>query len=487
MCTTTEPAGQVDAPRERRPVDAKPETYVFILPVLFVEFLAIAVTKRRGRGAAETVKGIFAFVACPLFGRLSDVVGRTSCLLVTVVGTTAPCWILAFTDNLWAYVCALGLSGLFASTFTLVFAYIADVVEATRRAPAYGAALATLGLSFTVGPVLGAFAARRVGDRRVFLVALALAILDVLIIGLALPESNEGALRRRGHEDPSTLRFFREGRHPTPAFDPLDALAVFRGDPFLRRVALIVLLYYSGVWALVTTIVVYVVRVFGLSKIEVGWLLSAYGLSTMVAEGVLVRVLVPRLGELGTLRIGLLAFAMQCALIAVATTPGLIFARNVPEKAQGEALGAINGVKALTEGVGPLCFAALMAKFERTRLPGTPYLACAAVSALAWVISYQLPAESAYAAYRDRGDAGDHELGTLSPLSTASPRGFSSAATSGDDASDDESRSTRSSTRANFDYRPPLTTAAAAFRPAHNQAAARDYYPHRGPSRSNTL
>ena len=78
--------------------------------------------------------------------------------------------------------------------------------------------------------------------------------------------------------------------------------------------------------------------------------------------------------------------------------------------------------------------------------------------ALAWVISYQLPAESAYAAYRDRGDAGAHELvgllsgessdgddegfasdspprsqGTLSPLSTASPRGFSSAATSGDD------------------------------------------------------
>ena len=347
---------------------------------------------------------------------------------MTVVGTTAPCWILAFTDNLWAYVCALGLSGLFASTFTLVFAYIADVVEATRRAPAYGAALATLGLSFTVGPVLGAFAARRVGDRRVFLVALALAILDVLIIGLALPESNEGALRRRGNEDPSTLRFFREvsramergkrrnrrrgrtpppegeqGRHPTPAFDPLDTLAVFRGDPFLRRVALIVLLYYSGVWALVTTIVVYVVRVFGLSKVEVGWLLSAYGLSTMVAEGLLVRALVPRLGELGTLRIGLLAFAMQCALIAVATTPGLIFAsiglsllsnlvypavsslvsRNVPEKAQGEALGAINGVKALTEGVGPLCFAALMAKFERTRLPGTPYLACAAVSALA--------------------------------------------------------------------------------------------------------
>ena len=372
--------GAVEGRRERRPDDAPPATYLFILPVLFVEFLAIAVTKSLlparlndffGEhvymviGVAETIKGIFAFGACPLFGRLSDVVGRTSCLLVTVVGTTAPCWILALTDNLWAYVTALGLSGLFASTFTLTFAYIADVVDAEKRAPAYGLALATLGLSFTVGPVLGAQAARRVGDRRVFLVALALALLDVLIIALALPESNPAALREAPPETTSggrgsTLRFLRKvsraiekgkRRGPrrvtsssssssrkaapppvsaasddgaaryNPLFDPLDTLSLFRGDPFLRRVAVIVLLYYSGVWALVTTIVVYVVRVFGLSKVQVGWLLSTYGLTTMVSEGLLVRVAVPRLGELGTLRLGLVAFAMQCALIAVARTP----------------------------------------------------------------------------------------------------------------------------------------------------------------------
>ncbi|CAN0496647.1 unnamed protein product, partial [Laminaria digitata] len=33
---------------------------------------------------------LLAFVSCPMFGRLSDVVGRKNCLFVTVLGTAAP-------------------------------------------------------------------------------------------------------------------------------------------------------------------------------------------------------------------------------------------------------------------------------------------------------------------------------------------------------------------------------------------------------------
>ena len=94
----------------------------------------------------------------------------------------------------------------------------------------------------------------------------------------------------------------------------MDTLALFRGDPLLRRLATIVLLYYSGVWALVTTIVIYMVRVFGLTTTQIGWLLSAYGISTMISEGVLVRIVVPSIGELNTIRLGLIAFAAQCAI-----------------------------------------------------------------------------------------------------------------------------------------------------------------------------
>lgn len=447
-----EAAGAVeDVVFDRPPLDDAP-SFLFILPVLFVEFVAIAVTRSLlpGRlnayfgdrvylviGVAETVKGLLAFWACPLFGKLSDMVGRRPCLVVTVFGTIFPCFCPAFTDDLWVYVTALGLSGLFAATFTLVFAYIADVVSPAQRAPAYGLALATLGLSFTVGPPLGAYAARQVGERLVFLVSLALAVFDVLFICFALPESRplarEAYYARRALAERESLPPSRPWHSFQGSFDPLDTLELFRGDPLLSRVAVVVFFYYSGVWALVTTLVIYVVRVFGLSTTQVGWLLGTYGLSTMVAEAGLVRLVVPVFGELATIRLGLLSFALQCIAIALARTPDLIWAsialsllsnlvypavsslvsRNVPPATQGEALGAINGVKALTEGAGPLAFASLMSSFENTRFPGLPYLACAALAALALAVTCSFPSEESYALLCAKGDArcnGGHEL-----------------------------------------------------------------------------
>jgi MFS family permease len=71
--------------------------------------------------------------ACPLFGKLSDVLGRRTGLFLTVFGTILPLAALAVTRSMWIYVVAQGLSGLFASTFTIAFAYIADVVAKVRH------------------------------------------------------------------------------------------------------------------------------------------------------------------------------------------------------------------------------------------------------------------------------------------------------------------------------------------------------------------
>ncbi len=104
-----------------------------------------------------------------------------------------------------------------------------------------------------------------------------------------------------------------------------------------------------------------------LSPMYLGWLLSGYGLATMVSEGILVRVIVPYLGEINSMRLGLLAFACQCFVIAFSTDLTWIFvsilfsmisnlvypsvsslvSRTVSESQQGEALGALNGIKAV--------------------------------------------------------------------------------------------------------------------------------------------
>jgi MFS transporter, DHA1 family, tetracycline resistance protein len=161
------------------PTDSKGKNnFYYVLPVLFLEFLAIAITKSSVPymlvdtfesytyvvvGMMETAKGLLAFFSCPIFGRLSDQTGRKMCLLVTVVGTTFPVCLLAFTRNMHFFVLALSVSGIFSATFPLTFAYIADCVDKKDRAPAYGLALATFGLSFSLGPLTGSYVSESFG------------------------------------------------------------------------------------------------------------------------------------------------------------------------------------------------------------------------------------------------------------------------------------------------------------------------------------
>lgn len=83
------------------------------------------------------------------------------------------------------------------------------------------------------------------------------------------------------------------------------------------------------------------------SPITLGWLLSGYGVATMFSEvphsspfphppspqsgrvcsqGVVVRLIVPRIGETNSIRIGLVSFAAQCAVVAFSTSSTSIFA-----------------------------------------------------------------------------------------------------------------------------------------------------------------
>jgi len=178
--------------------------YALVLPVLFYEYLALSIARSiipqliigsYGKhsylavGIMETVKGFLAFVSCPLFGKLSDRIGRKYCLLFTVIGTTMPVWFLAFTSNMTIFAVIMGLSGFFSATFPLTFAYISDCVQPKKRAPAYGLALATFGLSFCIGPVAGSYLAQQFGTQSVFIASLFLVLINVIYIISYLPET----------------------------------------------------------------------------------------------------------------------------------------------------------------------------------------------------------------------------------------------------------------------------------------------------------
>lgn len=74
-----------------------------------------------------------------------------------------------------------------------MFAYIADCVESHYRAAAYGLALATFGLSFCIGPLMGGYLAAEYTPHVVFIMSLVLAVIDVIYIVFVLPETVKDA------------------------------------------------------------------------------------------------------------------------------------------------------------------------------------------------------------------------------------------------------------------------------------------------------
>ena len=138
-------------------------------------------------GLTQGVKGLLSFLCAPVIGALSDVWGRKHFLLVTVACTCLPLPFLLI-HNLWPYVIIVGLSGAFAVTFSVVFAYVSDITTEADRAAAYGQVTATFAASLVVSPALGSLIQAHYGNSAVYVVATAIAFIDVLFIAIYVPE-----------------------------------------------------------------------------------------------------------------------------------------------------------------------------------------------------------------------------------------------------------------------------------------------------------
>jgi DHA1 family tetracycline resistance protein-like MFS transporter len=342
-----------------------------------------------------------------------------------------PVCALAFSQSMYLHAALLASSGLFSATFALTFAYIADCVEKAQRAPAYGLALATFGLSFTLGPLAGSYIANSpLGERAVFWACVLLVVVNIAYIILFLPETIQpapapalapapsAAVTGESSSSSSSSSGITWGARIRQVLDYLphswDVQATFRvfhSNPFMTNLAVVVFIYYSAMWAIVSTLTVFVTRQLQFDSITLSWLLCGYGVVTMFSEGVLVRVIVPRIGEMNAIRLGLLAFSVQCAVVAFSTTPGMVFvsmmfsmlsnlvypsvsslvSKVVEEDGVGEALGALNGIKALTEGFGPLLFGLIMSLYSHHPMPGAPYLFAGVMTMWAFLHCYEMP------------------------------------------------------------------------------------------------
>ncbi len=94
-------------------------------------------------------------VTAPLWGRLSDRIGRKPVLVISLAGLAAAYVGIAFAGSLLALFVARSLAGAMAGNIAAAFAYAADITTPENRARGMGLVGAAFSLGFIFGPAIG--------------------------------------------------------------------------------------------------------------------------------------------------------------------------------------------------------------------------------------------------------------------------------------------------------------------------------------------
>jgi DHA1 family tetracycline resistance protein-like MFS transporter len=156
-------------------------------------------------GASPFVVGVIiaTFQICqllsaPIWGNVSDRLGRKVVLVTSQIGATIGWAMLAFAPTLpWVFAARI-VEGVSGGNIGITQAYVADLVAPKERARAFSYIGATFGAGMVFGPVIGGVLFARYGFKAPFLAAAAFEVLTLVLTLLFVPESR-GKEERREH------------------------------------------------------------------------------------------------------------------------------------------------------------------------------------------------------------------------------------------------------------------------------------------------
>ena len=366
-----------------------------VVPDLIMELIDGEVSDASVYGAFLTFSyAIMQFICSPILGGLSDRYGRRPVLLISLFGFAIDYLLVAWAPTIvWLFLARI-ISGISGASMTTASAYIADISKPEKRAQNFGLIGAAFGIGFIIGPVIGGFLGEY-GTRVPFLAAAGLTFLNCIYGYFILPESLDLEHRRP----------FRWKRA-----NPFGSLFQLKKYPII--IGLIGSLFFvhfaahstQSIWTFYTKLK------FGWDPKMIGLSLGFVGLMVGLVQGVLIRRIIPVIGEQKGIYYGLSLYFIGFILFAFATDSWMMFVFSIPyafsglsgpsmqsimtrqvsSNAQGELQGAITSVISLTAAIAPPVMTGLFYKFTQDNaqvfFPGAPFL----LGALLTVISIML-------------------------------------------------------------------------------------------------
>ncbi|KAF9431030.1 hypothetical protein BGZ94_000029 [Podila epigama] len=112
-------------------------------------------------GALGSLFSVLQFVASPVIGKLSDVLGRRRVLLVSMLGNLLSCGVWLFSSSFELFVLSRVIGGLSEGNVQLSIAMISDITTPATRSRGLAMVGIAFAISFTIGPALGAYFANK--------------------------------------------------------------------------------------------------------------------------------------------------------------------------------------------------------------------------------------------------------------------------------------------------------------------------------------
>ncbi|MCA9692081.1 MAG: MFS transporter [Nannocystaceae bacterium] len=367
-------------------------------------------------GVLGSVYSLLQFLAAPMWGALSDRVGRRPVMLATITGAVVSygMWVVAGSFTLLLVARVIG--GIMAGNISVATAAVADCTDARSRTKAMGMLGATFALGFIVGPAIGGglsaidltdtlswlpginpFSAPALG-------AFALTLWNLLWVLSRFRETLAPEIRAQN----------QVGRRPV---NPL-VLARPTRVPGVDRTNLINLLFIGAFAGAEFTLTFLARDRFGYTARDNVWIFLFVGVTVAAVQGGLVRRLAPKVGERPLTRAGILLTAVGLVVVGPARSEAILYAGlfllavgtslatpamtslislYAPEERRGELIGVFRSFGSLGRAIGPLVTAVAYWRYG----PETPYTTAAVILLAPFLLALRLPTPPGGGARRD--------------------------------------------------------------------------------------
>lgn len=316
-------------------------------------------------GALFSTFALCQFVATPLWGHLSDRIGRKAVLIVSQIGATIGWAGLAFAPSLpWVFAARI-VEGISGGNISVTQAYVADRVEPEQRSRAFAYVGAAFSAGIVLGPVAGGLLLARFGYAAPFLLAAGLQALTLLVTVLFLPED----VAARGETSRATT---------------LTDIVRFLGDARVSPVLVQKFAYSLGLYAWFAVYALVLAAVAGFGPIRSSYFFAGFGVMSIVFQLLVVGRLVDRVGVRAASNAGFAAAVLFFLLVPFLHAPLVLFASQAlfafalavanatlaalltdasPEHVRGAILGVGSSLDAASGIIMPTISTAVLAAF----------------------------------------------------------------------------------------------------------------------------